>query len=305
MGPVVEGDPLVVEGDPLVARIAARQRGVVSRAQVLAARLSPDAIALRLRRGRLHSIHRGVYAVGHSHLAPLAREQAALLACGDGALLSYRFAAALWAFAAPGGGPVDVTVVGRERTVRPRITVHRARALAPEDMTLRSGLAVTGPLRTLLDLAEVATLEEVEEAVGKARVARRVTPGALVAYADAATGHHGAGALKAVASQAKAEGFTRSKAERKLLELVRAARLPMPETNVVLFGRERDAVWREQEVVVEVDGWAFHSNRDAFERDKLRDGELAAHGWRVVPTTWWQLTQVPYVIVARLSAALG
>ncbi|MGI8749383.1 MAG: type IV toxin-antitoxin system AbiEi family antitoxin domain-containing protein [Thermoleophilaceae bacterium] len=294
-----------MEGDLAVARIASRQRGIISRAQLLAAGLTPDAIALRLRRGRLHSLHRGVYAVGHPHLAPLAREQAALLACGDGALLSTRTAAALWGFVAPRGGPVDVTVFGRERTVRPGIRAHRARALAPDDSTLRHGLALTGALRTLLDLAEVATLEEVEEAVGKARVARWVTPESLLAYADAATGHHGAGALKAVASQAKAEGFTRSKAERKLLELVRVARLPMPETNVVLFGRERDAVWREQEVVVEVDGWAFHSDRPAFERDKLRDGELAPHGWRTVPVTWGQLTESPYVVVARLSAALA
>lgn len=296
----------VAEGDPLVARIASRQWGIVSRAQLLAAGLTPDAIALRLRRGRLHSVHRGVYAVGHSYLAPLARERAALLACGEGALLSHRSAAALWAFVAPGRGPIDVTVVGRERTVRPGIRAHRARALAPEDGTLRRGLALTAPARTLLDLAEVATSqEEVEEAVGKARVARWVTPASLLAYANAATGHHGARTLKAVVSQAAAEGFTRSKAERKLLALLRAARLPMPVTNAVLFGRERDAVWRVQRVVVEFDGWAVHSGRHAFEHDRLRVGELAAHGWRTVPVTWCQLTESPYMVVARLSAALA
>lgn len=294
-----------MNGDALVARIAAEQRGVVSRAQVLAAGLSPDAIALRLRRGRLHRVHRGVYAVGHPRLAPWAREQAALLACGEGAQLSHRSAAALWALVALRPGLVDVTVVGRERTLRPGIRAHRARALWPQDSTLRHGLAVTAPARTLIDLASVVASREVEEAVGRARVARLVTPEGLVAYADAATGHPGAGLLKAIALQGAGEGFTRSAAERKLIKLVRAARLPMPELNVVLFGRERDAVWREQRVVVEVDGWAFHSSRSAFERDRLRDGELAAHGWRSVPTTWWQLTEAPYVIVARLGAALG
>ncbi len=301
---LVEGVPSVVDRELALADLVAAQRGVVSRAQMSRLGFGPDVIDRRLRQRRLHRIHRGVYAIGHVHLAPLADLEAALLACGPTALLSHRTAAWLWGFMAR-SGVIDVTVVGARLTQRPGIRAHETRVLPAADRSRRQGLPVTAPQRTLLDLAEVAGPDELAEALGQARVARWVTPASLLDYARAATGRHGALALKAVVTQAHAEGFTRSKAERKLLELVRAAHLPPPETNVVLFGRERDAVWRRQRVVVEVDSWEFHSGRPAFEADKLREAELAAHGWRTVPITWRQLTQDTLGTVARLAAALA
>jgi very-short-patch-repair endonuclease len=285
-----------------VARLAQSQRGVVDRSQLLAAGLSPAAIETRLRHGRLHRLHRGVYAVGHTALAPLAREQAALLAGGPGAAVSHRSAAALWGFCESHEGPVDITTGRRIR--QPGITAHRSR-IGSTETTVRAGLAVTSPARTLLDLAEVGSMAEVEEAVGAARVARWVTAETLLAYARASVGRRGVRVLTGVLEQAREEGFTRSRAERRLLALLRDAGLPAPEVNVVVLGRERDAVWRAERVIVELDSWAHHSSRTAFEADRLRIAELAAHGWHTVPVTWRQLTQGPYGVVARISAALA
>ena len=99
--------------------------------------------------------------------------------------------------------------------------------------------------------------------------------------------------------------LTRSEAEAKLLALVRSAGLPRPETNVVSSQYEVDFLWRSERVVVEVDGYAFHSSRRAFEADRRRDAELAARGYTVIRVTWRQLVGEPHAVVARIAAALA
>ena len=98
--------------------------------------------------------------------------------------------------------------------------------------------------------------------------------------------------------------LTRSEAERRALELIRAARLPTPETNVHIHGHEVDLLWREQRLVVEIDGYAFHSSRRSFERDRRKDRELAAAGYLILRITWRELTDERDAVVATLSAAL-
>ena len=88
-----------------------------------------------------------------------------------------------------------------------------------------------------------------------------------------------------------------------MIELIRAARLPTPETNVRIDGHEVDLVWREATLGVEIDGYAFHSSRSSFERDRRRDAALAGGGWRVVRVTWRQLTEEPEAVVATLATA--
>jgi hypothetical protein len=178
----------------------------------------------------LHRLHTGVYAVGHTCLTPLAIVGAALIASGPDALVSYRSATTVWDFLPACRGPVDITVVGRRPTQRRGIRAHETRVLPAADRSQREGLPVTSPHRTLLDLAEVVGLDELAEAVGASRVARWVTPASLVTYARAATGRRGARPLKAVADQAAAEGFTRSKAERSCSRLCAALAVPMGDT---------------------------------------------------------------------------
>ena len=111
----------------------------------------------RLRRGSLHRVHRGVYAVGHPRPRGLAVDLAAVLACGHGAVLSHRSAAALWCIRPSAGAGVDVTVSGRSgRAKRPGIRLHRTR-LASQDIRVRDGIPVTSPARTLVDLADVVS----------------------------------------------------------------------------------------------------------------------------------------------------
>jgi very-short-patch-repair endonuclease len=99
--------------------------------------------------------------------------------------------------------------------------------------------------------------------------------------------------------------LTRSKAEERFVELVRMARLPEPEANVEVFGHEVDFVWRRERLVVEVDGFAYHSSRSRFELDREKDGELSAAGVQVVRVTWHQIVAEPEAMLVRLAQTLA
>ena len=151
------GEGRVVVGDVVVAEVAARQHGVVSTAQLRAAGLDGSAVRRRVRAGRLHRLHRGVFAVGHTAPLPWTREAAALLACGPGATLSHHSAARLWGVLTDGRPrPVNVIVPRERRPAHEGITVHRPQRLSVTEVRRREGLRVTSPLRTLTDLATTA-----------------------------------------------------------------------------------------------------------------------------------------------------
>jgi very-short-patch-repair endonuclease len=297
----------VIRGDAAIGAIAARQHAVVTAAELAGAGLGERAIERRLEDGRLRRLHRGIYLAAPLP-APLTPEMAAVLACGPTAVLSHGSAAALWAIRPQTPATVDVievTVVGPRVRARPGIAVHRARRLDPRDRTRRHGIPVTGPARTLLDLAAGLPARELDRAVEQAQVLRLVTRGALLATLARASGHHGAPALRAAAHVNQAAAFTRSEAEAHLLELIRAADLPAPRTNVRIAGYEVDFLWPAERLVIEVDGFAYHATRQAFERDRLRDGKLQARGLRVMRVTWQQITGTPESLIARIAAALA
>jgi predicted transcriptional regulator of viral defense system len=157
--------------DVLIARTAARQHGAVTVAQLLAAGLDRDAIAYRRRVGRLHLLHRGVYAVGHRPPSPLATAMAAVLACGPNAALSHRSAATLWRILPRWNSPVEVTTPTKRS--HPGICIHRSRHA---DATTNYGIRVTTPARTLVDLADVLNERALTRAVNEAQVLRLTTP---------------------------------------------------------------------------------------------------------------------------------
>lgn len=175
--------------------------------------------------------------------------------------------------------------------------LHRTGAL---EVVHRHGIPVTTPARTLLDLARTAPQRELEGAVEQAQLARFVTPTDLAAVLRPRC--PGAARLRRALEAEPA--FTRSEAEQRLLALVQRADIPGPRTNVHVGRYEVDALWEERRFVVEVDGFAFHSSRAAFERDRLRDAELQAAGYRVMRVTWRQLTERPEALTARLAVAL-
>lgn len=190
-----------------LARLAANQHGVVSVKQLRAIGIGSDAISRRVRSGRLHRVHRGVYAVGHPRLSDQGRCMAAVLACGAGAVLSHRSAAALWDMLYTLRGATDVTVPrSGGPTARKGIHLHRSTSLHPAHTTLRMGIAVTTPARTLSDLRRCVTVEELGKARRQAEIRGYRLGDQILVEPD----------------------FTRSELERRFLRLCRRHRLPSP-----------------------------------------------------------------------------
>jgi very-short-patch-repair endonuclease len=269
----------------------------VTRQQLLAAGVSSREIAHRVAIGALHPVYRGVYAVGHAALTEHGRMMAAVLASGPGAALSFFSAAVLWDLLSAGDNEaMHVSRAGPRRDGRPGIVVHETKAL---DTTRRHGIPVTTPARTILDLAGMAGQRDLERALNAARTRRLVGEAVLL---ERAAGRPGAERLRDLLDHEPS--LTRSEAERRLLELIDRAGLPRPRTNARVEGLEVDALWPDRRLVVEVDGFAFHRHRDAFERDRARDARLTAAGYRTVRLTWRRLTCEPLACAATLAQAL-
>jgi very-short-patch-repair endonuclease len=295
------------EPDLIIGALAGKQRGVVSRRQLLRAGVGGGAIDHRLATGRLHRIRQGIYLVGHAVPPRLADEMAALLACGCGAVLSHRTAARIWRLVALQAGPgeIDVTTPGRDPGRKPGIRIHRIGTLDRRDVRKVADLPITAPARTLLDLAGEASTREVERALADGEARHLVSRREVIALLARSRRHRGTAALRKLVAADRAPALTRSEAEERLLALVGSAQLPPPGVNIRLGRHEVDFRWREQGLVVEVDGFRFHSSRLAFERDRLRDAELQAHGWRVIRVTWRQIAHQREAVVARIAAALA
>jgi very-short-patch-repair endonuclease len=288
------------EADRLVFASARRQHGAVSWRQLQAAGLSAGAVAHRVRRGWLRQVHRGVYLVGPLE-APHTRAMAATLAVGPGALVSHDSAAHLWGFSPTHDGPIHVTLPGREGRHRPGLRVHTVTRVHPDDIAARHGIPATSPARTLLDLATLLSPRELARATDEARVHRLVTDASLDGEFKRYPRHRGAEALRHALGHEPT--FTRSHAERRLLELIRAAGLPPPEVNARIAGHEVDFLWRARHLVVEVDGFAYHSSRRAFARDRRRDADLTRAGLRVLRLSWHQITREAEALIATLAVA--
>jgi very-short-patch-repair endonuclease len=293
--------------DLRIGEIARLQRGLISRSQLAAAGILPGAIEWRLAKGRLYPVHRGVYSFGFPKLAPLGRETAAILAVGGDAILSHHSAASVWGLCPDRGDEEPVDVVTGARQVRRRLGIitHRTSRLNADEIRVCQGLPVTSPARTLRDIAGTVTMRELERAVDEALVRRIVRLQQLRAAVAGDKGRRGGPILAALLEHRGNTTITRSQAEERMLEIIRAGGLPEPETNVRLNGYEVDFLWREQRLIVEIDGYEYHSSRSAFERDRAKDGTMAATGYLVLRFTWLQMEHERYVVVVRLAQAVA
>jgi very-short-patch-repair endonuclease len=265
------------KADLVLARIASRQHGVVSAAQFQSARLTRQSISKRVRAGRLHRIHRGVYAVGHTNLSFEGKCMAAVLALGDRAVVSHISAAVLWGMRRPTDEAIDVTLPGDGGRRRRRgIRIHRSSSLSAAVTGQRNGIAVTNPKRTLRDLHRTAPQRVYRAAVRRALDLRLITSDDLRTPND----------------------LTRSELERIFLALCRRHRFPQPEVNARVGPYEVDFLWRERHLIAETDGFRHHGHRDAFERDRGRDAHLQSLGFSVFRFTHRQVRDRTPVVAA-------
>jgi very-short-patch-repair endonuclease len=291
----------------VIAELTERQYGVLSAAQLYALGFSKDWVGRRVAAGWLHRLHRGVYAVGHRRLARRGHWMGAVLACGHGAVLSHRSAAALWSIR-PQVEPdlIDVTLrtrAGRRR--RRGIRVHRPRRLPDDELTTHWEIPATGPARTILDLGSMIDTRPLERAIDEADRLKLVAADDLVELLRRHPGHPGARKLRRVLARHQVGSTaTRSELEERFLVLCRRHRLPQPQVNALLLDYVVDFLWREARLVVEVDGRATHGTRRAFQADRDRDGRLAVAGYTVLRFTWWDVTRRHAVVADRVGRLL-
>ncbi len=275
---------------------------MVARWQLEANGLSKAEIDDRIASGLLHSVHLGVYAVGHPSILGRGRWMAAVLACGPEAVLSHTSAAALWDLLQAMGSRVHVTAP-RSRERRPGIVIHRPRCLHHIDRTVVDGIPITSIPKTLLDIAATRPrlLERAFEAAERLEL---LDLSAINELLDRSRGRRGRPAVAALAQHLEPASATRSDLERDFLKLCRDAALPRPLVNVIVEGFEVDAVWPDRRLAVELDSRKFHLTRAAFERDRVRDAALQLAGYRVIRITDRRLHHEPDAIVGTVRALL-
>lgn len=293
--------------DAEVARIAARQHGVVTLRQLRTQGIGTSAINHRVRCGRLHRLHRGIFAVGHDRLTRKGHWLAAVFAYGDGAALSHVSGAALWEVRHTAATRIHVTVP-TAAGIRPRagIALHRTRALRPADIEKVDGIPVTSVARTLLDLSGMLAPGPLERAVEQSLTLRLFDLADVRAQIDAGRTRPGAGALERIVATIHDEPpLTRSELEALMRDLCDEHGLARPRVNTIVEGEEVDFSWSAQRLIVETDGRRFHGTRSAFERDRARDARLTVLGYRVVRFTHRQLTRERERVAATLVALLA
>lgn len=272
---------------------------MITRAQLLDLGFTRHAIEHRVRTGRLHRLRRGVYAVGSPEVTREGRWIAAVLSCGDGALLSHASAAALWGIE-DREGTISVSLPSHRQLRRNDLLVHRAN-LADEDRRTKLGIPVTSPARTLLDLASTLPRRRLERAVNEADVLDLVTPGRLEAYVAARPGVPGAPALRQLLDP-QTFRLTRSDLERVFLALCRRAGLPVPQTRAIVNGFEVDFHWPDLALVVETDGGRYHRTQAQQTRDRIRDQAHMAAGLHPLRFTEHQIARDASEVLRVLRA---
>lgn len=278
------------------------QHGVVARVQLLERGLTAKAIAHRVRTGRLHPLGRGVYAVGRPDVSQCGRWMAAVLSCGPEALLSHRSAAALWGIAKSSTEiEIEVVVPGALRRRRPGIRLRRRADLSAVHRREVSGIPVTDPVSTLVDLATCVAEWKVEKAINDADRLGLVDPAALRAELNSLPPRPGMACVRRLLG---CDALTDSGLEHKFLGIVRDAGLPLPRTQAWVNGYRVDFHWPDLGLVVETDGWVHHRTPGEQVTDRRRDQAHTKAGLTTLRFAEKQVRHEPRQVRATLRAVM-
>lgn len=284
--------------------LARTQHSVVTRAQLVELGLSPEAIQHRIERGRLHPLHRGVYALGRPQLDQLGTWMAAVLRCGPEALLGYGSAAALLGIAEQVPQMVEIVVPSHVDRRPPGIRVHRRAVLRAGDRDERRGVPVTGPAATLIDCASRVGSKSLEAMVNAADRLDLIDPEALLREVEATPSRPGRRALRELLDR-QTFARTDSELERRFLRLVRSAGLPFPQTQVRVNGYRVDFYWPELRLVIETDGLRYHRTPNQQARDLRREQVHAASGLTALRFPAAQVFKEPTTVEAILHSVIA
>ena len=273
--------------------VARRNRGIIELPQLVAAGLDKDAITRRVRSGWLTRHFEGIYSIGD--LDELGHIDAALRAAGEHAMATAGSASAMHGLL-PYPAAVSL-VVPRGSRRPPGVDVHEATTMP--DWYLLHGLRTTTVPETLLALA-ATDYGDARDATDQAYVKRKTNTELLRSFIDTKQGRRGVALLRDIVEGPR----TRSQLEREFFDLLKAARLPLPLTNVRVNGHLVDFYWPEHRLVVETDGWASHGRRSQWEQDHVRDLDHFAAGVSSLRITYLQLTRQSHAVTARLGARL-
>ncbi len=284
-----------------LADLATRQHGVVSVRQLEKLGYSRNSISKAATAGRLHRLHRGVYAVGHTDLSWHGRCLAVVLACSP-AVASHTSAAWIWGLLRARPGTFHLTTPTR-RHGKPYVRLHHA-LLTEDDHAFREGIPVTSLPRTLLDLAAMLSADRLQRVIERSEELRLFDLRPVDALLARAGGHQGAGHLRRALSIYRPPPFTRSGLERRFLELLRDAGLPAPSTAFNEMGYELDVYWQPERFAVELDVYETHGSRQAFESDRIRQEDLKLDGIEMIRVTGRRVDREPKEVIERVAVLL-
>jgi very-short-patch-repair endonuclease len=294
--------------DRIVAELAKGQHGVVGRDQLLTRGLTSSAIGRRVDAGRLHVIHRGVYAVGHTAITRRGRWMAAVLASGKGAVLSHRSATALYGVWGSGTGEIHVTLPRKVRSTR---SIRRHFSMLPDDeWEVVDGIPVTSAARAVLDLAAEKGEAAAESALRETEYRGIYDNVSLPALLARHPNHFGAQACREALDHLRDDpgGRIRSDLEECFIAFLDAKNIPRPRLNHWLSVGEElyqvDCLWPEARLIAELDGWQSHGTKRGFRKDRKRDRRLGVAGYRVVRITEDQIRNEPGALADDLQASV-
>lgn len=295
------------ERESAIAELAERQHGVVAREQLLRLGFDDAAVGRRLRMGRLHQLHEGVYAVGHRVVRRQAWWMVGVLSSGPGAVLSHWSAAALWGIRPNSREAIDVIV--RHRSRSSSLIRRHVQSLPADEVTVEGGIPVTTVPRTVLDLAAVSSVEVVESAIKETEYLELRDPLSLPQLLARYRGRRGIRRVRTALARIEEEpgGRRHSPLEEVFVPFLRRHDLPIPRLNawIDLGGRRFlvDCLWPNRQIV-ELDGWQGHGTKSAFRDDRARDRRLRVAGYSITRLTWSQLEDEPAAVAADLRALL-